>query len=48
MKSMAAMVIRESYGADIIETVTIFNWQPISLETALIDMSNSLKQISIK
>ena len=48
MKSMAAMVNRGSYGADIIETISIFNWEPISLEKTLIDMSNSLKQISIK
>ncbi len=48
MKSMAAMVNRGSYGADITETISIFNWEPISLEKTLIDMSNSLKQISIK
>ena len=48
MKSMAAMVNRGSYGADISETISIFNWEPISLEKTLIDMSNSLQQISIK
>ena len=48
MKSMASMVNRGSYGADITETISIFNWEPISLEKTLIDMSNSLKQISIK
>ena len=48
MKSMAVMVNRGSYGADITETISIFNWGPISLEKTLIDMSNSLKQISIK
>ena len=48
MRSMAAMVNRGSYGADISETISIFNWEPISLEKTLKDMSNSLKQISIK
>ena len=48
MKSMAAMVNRGSYGAYISETISIFNWEPISLEKTLIDMGNSLKQISIK
>ena len=43
MKSMAAMVNRGSYGADIAETISIFNWEPISLEKTLIDMGNSLK-----
>ena len=41
-------VNRGSYGADITETISIFNWEPISLEKTLIDMSNSLKQIPIK
>ena len=48
MKSMAAMVNRGSYDADITETISIFNWVPIPLEKTLIDMGNSLKQISIK
>ena len=48
MKSMAAMVKRGSYGADITETISIFNWEPIPLEKTLIDMGNSLKQIPIK
>jgi dihydroflavonol-4-reductase len=43
MKSMAAMVNRGSYGADITETISIFNWEPISLEKTLVDMGNSLK-----
>ena len=43
MKSMAAMVNRGSYGADITETISIYNWEPISLEKTLIDMGNSLK-----
>ena len=48
MKSMAAMVNRGSYGADITETISIYNWEPIPLEKTLIDMGNSLKQISSK
>ena len=48
MKSMAAMVNRGVYGADIKETISIFNWETIPLEKTLIDMGNSLKQISIK
>ena len=48
MKSMAAMVKRGSFGADITETISILDWGPISLEKTLIDMSNSLKLISIK
>ena len=45
MKSMAAMVNRGSYGADIEETLSIFNWEPISLEKTLKDMCNSLQEI---
>jgi len=45
MKSMAAMVNRGSYGADIKETISIFNWKPISLEKTLIDMCDSFKKI---
>ena len=45
---MASMVIRGFYDADITETIFIFNWEPISLEKTLIDISNSLKQILIK
>ncbi len=48
MKSMAAMVNRGSYGADITETISIYNWEPIPLEKTLIDMANSLKQILSK
>ncbi len=48
MKSMAVMVNRGSYGADITETISIYNWEPIPLEKTLIDMANSLKQISSK
>ncbi len=48
MKSMASMVNRGSYGADIKETISIYSWEPISLEKTLIDMGNSLKQISNK
>ena len=48
IKSMATMVNRESFGADITETTSIFKWGPIPLEKTLIDMGNSLKQIAIK
>ncbi len=43
MKSMANMINRGSYGADISETISIFDWEPISLEKTLIDMGNTLK-----
>ena len=45
---MAVMVNKGFYGADIMETFSIFNCKPIYLEKTLIDMSNSLIQISIK
>ena len=45
---MAAMVNRGSYEAAITETISIFNWVPITLGKTLIDMGNSLKHISIK
>ncbi len=48
MKSMAAMVNRGSYGADIKETYSLFNWEPISLEKTLMDMCDSLKKQSNK
>ena len=48
MKSMASMVNRGSYCADITESISIFNWEPISLEKTLKDMCNSLKEIPIK
>ena len=48
MKSMAAMVNRGFYGTDIKETISLFNWDPISLEKTLVDMCNSLKEVSSK
>ena len=45
---MAVIVNRGSYNADIKETISIFNWEPISLEKTLVDKGNSLKQISTK
>ena len=48
MKSMAAMVNRGSYGADLKDTCSIFNWSPITLEKTLIDMCNSIKKIQLK
>ena len=47
MKSMAAMVNSGSYGADIKETISIFNWKPIPLDKTLVEMGNSLEQIAI-
>ncbi len=41
------MVKRGFYRANIIETISIFNWKPISLEKTLIDMDNSIEQITI-
>ena len=37
---MAAMVNSRCYEADITETISIFNWDPISLEKTLLDISN--------
>ena len=45
---MAAMVKTGFYGADMKETISLFNWVQISLEKILIEMGNSFKQISIK
>ena len=45
---IAAMFNRRSYGTDITENISIFNWKRISLEKTLLDMSNSLKQITNK
>ena len=41
---MAAIFNRKSYGADITETISIYNYEPISLEKTLIDMTDSLKK----
>ena len=48
MKSMASMVNRGSYNVDIAETISLFNWEPISIDKALIDMAQSLSEITSK
>tara|TARA_B100000965_G_scaffold58783_1_gene44868 strand:- start:5588 stop:6604 length:1017 start_codon:yes stop_codon:yes gene_type:complete len=45
MKSTASMIKRGCYGADISETIAIFDWEPIPLKKTLKDMVNSLKKI---
>ena len=45
MKSTASMIKRGCYGADISETISIFDWEPIPLKKTLEDMTNSLKKI---
>ena len=46
MKSTAAMIQRGCYGADISETISLYNWEPIPFEKTLEDMTNSLKNIA--
>ena len=45
MKSTSSMIKRGCYGADISETISIFNWVPIPFEKTLEDMTISLKKI---
>ena len=45
MRSMAAMVNRGSYGADITETISIFNWEPTPIEKTVSDMALSMSEI---
>tara|TARA_B100000965_G_scaffold338890_2_gene306293 strand:- start:814 stop:1830 length:1017 start_codon:yes stop_codon:yes gene_type:complete len=45
MKSTSSMVKRGRYGADISETISIFDWEPIPLKKTLEDMTTSLKKI---
>ena len=45
MKSTASMINRGCYGTDISETVSIFDWEPISLFKSLEDMTKSLEEI---
>ena len=46
MKNTSSMIKRGCYGADISETISIFDWKPIPFKTTLEDMTTSLKQIS--
>ena len=43
MKSTYSMIKRGRYGADISETISIFDWEPTRLEKTLEDMTFSLK-----
>ena len=45
MKSTSSMIKRGCYNADISETISIFNWEPIPFEKTLADMTTSLKKI---
>ena len=45
MKSTSSMIKRGCYGADISETISIFDWDPIPFKTTLEDMTTSLKKI---
>ena len=45
MKSTVYMIKRGCYGADISETISIFDWKPIPFKKTLEDMTDSLKKI---
>ena len=45
MKSTSYMIKRGCYGADISETISLFDWVPIPLKKTLEDMTSSLKTI---
>ena len=45
MKYTSHMIKRGRYGADISETISIFDWKPIALNKTLEDMTNSLNNI---
>ena len=45
MKNTASMIKRGCYGADISETISLFDWEPIPLKKTLQDMTNSFKTI---
>ena len=45
MKSTSSMIKRGCYGADISETISIFDWVPIPLKKTLEDMTISLNKI---
>ena len=47
MKSTASMIERGCYGADISETIALYDWDPIPFDKTLKDMTNSLKNLSI-
>ena len=45
MKNTSSMIKRGRYGAEISETISIFNWDPIPFRKTLEDMTISLKKI---
>ena len=45
MKSTSSMIKRGCYGADISETISIFDWVPTPIEKTFEDMTISLKKI---
>ena len=45
MKITSNMIQRGFYSVDLSDTISIFNWEPISLEQTLFDMTNSIKRI---
>ena len=45
MKGILSNIKRGCYNTDISDTITMFNWEPISLETTIIDMGNSINEI---
>ena len=45
MKSTSSMIKRGRYGADISETISIFDWEPTPFKKTLEDMTSSLKTI---
>tara|TARA_Y100001968_G_scaffold153470_1_gene140261 strand:+ start:387 stop:1403 length:1017 start_codon:yes stop_codon:yes gene_type:complete len=44
MKRASSMIQRGCYGADISETISIFNWEPIPFNKTLKDMTTSLEK----
>lgn len=47
MRNTASMIKRGCYGADISETISLFDWEPIPFRKTLEDMTNSLKHMKI-
>ena len=43
MKTTASMVKKGLYGADISETLSLFNWNPTPFSKTILDMTISLK-----
>tara|TARA_B100000700_G_C14903338_1_gene788475 strand:- start:88 stop:1110 length:1023 start_codon:yes stop_codon:yes gene_type:complete len=47
MKSTTSMIERGRYGANISETMSLYNWEPTPFKKTLEDMTNSLKNIGV-